>query len=194
MAISKLNMSFVNGTTVIDASMLQAFQNKINELVDSVNGSSSGGSSSGGSSGGGSSTPTPVIPTITLDTTTKKVSLSATSGLTIKYSTTGGTPSINYSSAIDVSEGASIKAISTNGSASSDIPKITVTFDEGANTIALVSSVSGTIRYTEDGSNPTSSSTAYSEGITPTTGKTYKVGVYSGSSLVSEIATIQITA
>lgn len=188
MAISKLNMSFVNGTTVIDASMLQAFQNKINELVDSANGSSSGGS------GGGSSTPTPVIPTITLDTTTKKVSLSATSGLTIKYSTNGSTPSTNYSSAIDVSEGASIKAISTNGSASSDVPNITVIFDEGANTIALASSVSGTIRYTENGSNPTSSSTAYSEAITPSVGTTYKVGVYSGSSLVSEIATIQITS
>lgn len=189
MAINKLSMTFVDGTTVIDAEKMNAIVNKINELVDSAN-----GSSSGGSSGGGSTSPTPVVPTITLDTSTKKVSLSATSGLTIKYSTTGGTPSTNYSSAIDVSEGASIKAISTNGTASSDIPKITVTFDEGANTIALASSVSGTIRYTEDGSNPTSSSTAYSSAITPTTGKTYKVGVYSGSSLVSEIATIQITA
>lgn len=189
MAINKLSMTFVDGNTVIDAEKMNAIVNKINELVDTAN-----GSSSGGSSGGGSTLPTPVVPTITLDTSTKKVSLSATSGLAIKYSANGGTPSTNYSSAIDVSEGASIKAISTNGTASSDIPKITVTFDEGANTIALASSVSGTIRYTEDGSNPTSSSTAYSDAITPATGKTYKVGVYSGSSLVSEIATIQITA
>lgn len=186
MVITKLNMTFTDGTTVINAAMLKAFQDKINELVESANGSSSGG--------GGSTSPTPVVPTITLDTSTKKVTLSATSGLNIKYSTNGGTPSTNYSSAIDVSEGASIKAISTNGSASSSVPKITVTFDEGANTIALASSVSGTIRYTEDGSSPTSSSTAYSEAITPNTGKTYKVAVYSGSSLVSEIATIQITA
>lgn len=185
--ISELNKTFIDGSTVIDSDLLGDFQAKINELVRAFNASSGGG---------GSSTPsvTPVVPTIQLDTTTKKVTLSATSGLTIKYSTTGGTPSTNYSSAIDVSEGASIKAISTNGSASSEVPEITVTFDEGANTIALASSVSGTIRYTENGSNPTSSSTAYSEAITPSVGTTYKVGVYSGSTLVSEIATIQITA
>lgn len=35
--ITKLNMTFVDGTTVIDASKLNAFQSKINELVDAVN-------------------------------------------------------------------------------------------------------------------------------------------------------------
>lgn len=37
MAIEKLNMEFIDGTTIIDAAMLGAFQNKINELVDKVN-------------------------------------------------------------------------------------------------------------------------------------------------------------
>lgn len=35
--ITKLNMTFVDGTTVIYASTLNAFQSKINELVDAVN-------------------------------------------------------------------------------------------------------------------------------------------------------------
>lgn len=51
MAINKLNLTFTDGVTVINASMLNAIQNKINELVDAANGSSSGGSSSGGDSG-----------------------------------------------------------------------------------------------------------------------------------------------
>ena len=35
--ITRLNMTFVDGETVIYASTLNAFQNKINELVDAVN-------------------------------------------------------------------------------------------------------------------------------------------------------------
>lgn len=50
MAINKLNLTFTDGVTVINASMLNAIQNKVNELVDAANGSSSGGSSSGGGS------------------------------------------------------------------------------------------------------------------------------------------------
>lgn len=50
MAINKLNQTFTDGVTVINASSLNAIINKINELVDAANGSSSGGSSSGGGS------------------------------------------------------------------------------------------------------------------------------------------------
>ena len=134
----------------------------------------------------------PVVPTITLNTSTKKVTLSATSGLTIKYSTNGGTPTTSYSSAIDVSNGATIKAISTNGTQSSSVPKVTITYDEETGKISFATSETGTIRYTTNGSNPTSSSTSYSAPITPVSGTTYKVAVYSGSTLVSEVATIQI--
>lgn len=60
MAISKLSMSFVDGSTVIDANKMNAIVSKINELVDKANGSSSGGGSSdsGGSDSGGQQTPT----------------------------------------------------------------------------------------------------------------------------------------
>lgn len=50
MAINKLNLTFTDGVTVINASMLNAIQNKVNELVEAANSSSSGGSSSGGGS------------------------------------------------------------------------------------------------------------------------------------------------
>lgn len=49
-------MSFVDGSTVIDANKMNALVSKINELVDKANGSSSGG---GSSDGGGSDTPQP---------------------------------------------------------------------------------------------------------------------------------------
>lgn len=178
--IQKLNFNFVDGTTALNAANLNPIVAKINEVIDKVNGSTP--------------TPTvePVVPTITLNTTAKTVALSATSGLTIKYSTNGGTPTTTYSSPISVASGATIKAISTNGSQSSSVPKITVKYNENGGTIEFSTSETGTIRYTTDGSNPTSSSTAYSSAITPVAGTTYKVAVYNGSTLASEIASIVI--
>ena len=178
--IQKLNLNFVDGTTALNAATLNPIVAKINEVIDKVNGS----------------TPTPavepVVPTMILNTTAKTVALSATSGLTIKYSTNGGTPTTTYSSPINVASGATIKAISTNGSQSSSVPKITVKYNETGGTIEFTTGETGTIRYTTDGSNPTSSSTAYSSAITPVAGTTYKVAVYNGSTLASEIASIVI--
>ena len=174
--ISQLTMTFVDGTTVIDANKMNSIVSKINELVVAVNGSSI----------------TPVVPTITLDTTAKTVALSATSGLTIKYSTNGSIPTTTYSSPINVASGATIKAITTNGSQSSSVPKITIKYNENGGTLEFLSSETGTIRYTTNGSDPTSSSTAYSNAITPVAGTTYKIAVYNSSTLVSEIATVQI--
>lgn len=133
----------------------------------------------------------PIVPTMVLNTTAKTVALSAPSGLTIKYSTDGSTPTTTYSSAINVANGATIKAISTNGTQSSSVPKITIKYSESG-TIELSTSETGTIRYTTNGSNPTSNSTAYSSVIVPTAGTTYKVAVYDGSTLVSEIASIVV--
>ena len=137
----------------------------------------------------------PSVPQISLDTTAKTASLSEKNGYAIKYSTDGSTPttsSTTYASAIDVSNGATIKAIAVNGSDVSSVPAITTTYDENDGTISFASSASGTIRYTTDGSTPNSSSTAYSSALTPTTGETIKVAVFNGTTLNSEIATIQI--
>lgn len=170
---------FVDGTTQLNATNLNPIIAKLNEVIEKVN-------------GGVTPTVTPVVPTMLLNTTSKTVALSAISGLTIKYSTNGGTPTTTYSSPISVASGATIKAISTNGSQSSSVPKITVKYNENRGTIEFSTSETGTIRYTTDGSNPTSSSTAYSSAITPVAGTTYKVAVYNGSTLASEIASIVI--
>lgn len=137
---------------------------------------------------------TPVAPTMVLNTSAKTVALSAPSGLTIKYSTDGSAPSTTYASAINVANGATIKAITTNGSQSSSVPKITVTYNESSGTIEFATSETGTIRYTTNGSNPTASSTAYASAINPVSGTTYKIAVYNGSTINSEIATVQISA
>ena len=135
---------------------------------------------------------TPEVPTITLDADTKKVSLSASSGLTIKYSTNGETPSANYSAPFDVSGGAKIISISTNGNASSEVPPITVIYRDGGK-FEFVSSIDGIIRYRAGGPNPGVASTAYSGPVELSEGIT-KLCVYSGNSVVSDIVTIEITA
>lgn len=185
--IRKLNFSFVDGTTLIDAEKMNSIVNTINQLVDAANNqtSSEGGNSSG-------TVIEPVVPTIELNTSTKRVSLSATSGLTIKYSVDGSTPTTIYTSDIDVSAGAVIKAVSTNGTSISSLPLIMVKFSNTASTIALESSAVGTIRYTDNGSDPTSSSTIYTSVITASSGKTLKCAVFSGNERISEIATIVI--
>lgn len=180
--INQLNITFVDGSTTLNADRMNAIVSKINELVTAVN----------NGSGGDTPSVTPIVPTMVLNTSAKTVALSAPSGLSIKYSTDGGTPTTNYSSAINVANGAVIKAITTNGTASSSVPKITVKYNETGGTIEFLTSETGTIRYTTNNDNPTASSMAYSAAISPVSGTTYKVAVYNGNTLVSEIATIQI--
>ena len=180
--IEELNLAFIDGSTIIDANKLNAIVGKINEMVAIFN--------------SGSTTPVtvdPVVPTITLNTTSKEVTLSATTGLVIMYSTTSGdTPSTMYTSAIDVHNGATIKAITSNGTTTSTVPVISIVYDEGDGTISFVTTETGTITYTTDGTDPISSSTSYSSAITPVAQTTYKIGVFNNGILVSEIATVQI--
>lgn len=177
--IPKLNYSFIDGQTTIMAEQLNAFVQTINALIDAVEGGSPA---------------TPIVPTMVLNTTAKTVALSAPTGLTIKYSTDGGTPTTNYSSAINVANGAIIKAITTDGTTSSSVPKITVKFNEEIGSIQFLSSQTGDIVYTTDGSTPNASSTQYSGEITPSAGTTYKVAVYNNGVLASEVSTIQIAS
>ena len=70
MTISKLSMSFVDGSTVIDANKMNAIVSKINELVDKANDSTSGGGNT--DSGGGSDTPQPESRPNLFDASTQK--------------------------------------------------------------------------------------------------------------------------
>lgn len=135
---------------------------------------------------------TPVPPTIVLNTSTKMVTLSAPSGLAIKYSADGSTPATPYSNAIDVSDGAIIKAITVVGQSSSSVPPITIKYDEALGTIEVESSVTGTIRFTTNEMSPTSASNAYSGKFIPVIDTTYKFAVFNGNTLATDIATVVI--
>lgn len=83
MAISKLSLSFVDGSTVIDANKMNALVSKINELVDKANGSTSGGG--GTDSGGGSDTPQPESrPNLFVASTAKQTAISSQTGAEVE--------------------------------------------------------------------------------------------------------------
>ena len=141
------------------------------------------------------------IPQISIDSETLLCTLIANENLNIFYTTDGSDPSLDsnyYTEPFTVSKTTTIKAITHNYKTVSKMPKITATVilnkhNGGVDTLELQSSVEGTIRYTTDGSEPSATSTEYTEAISISEGQTYKVAVYNGSSLVSEISTIQIT-
>ena len=140
------------------------------------------------------------IPQISIDSETLLCTLIANENLDIFYTTDGSEPSLDsnyYTEPFTVSK-RTIKAITHNYKRVSELPKITSTIilneDIGdIDKLKLQSSVEGTVYYTTDGSEPSVTSTEYTESIEIASGQTYKVAVYNGSSLVSEISTIQIT-
>ena len=139
------------------------------------------------------------IPQISIDSETLLCTLIANENLDIFYTTDGSEPSVDsnyYTEPFTVSKTTTIKAITHNYKTISELPKITATvnIDTDLNTaLELQSSVEGTIHYTTDGSTPSATSTEYTKAIAISEGQTYRVAVYNGSSLVSEISTIQIT-
>lgn len=164
--ITKLNMTFTDGTTVLNASIMNTFQNKINEVIDKVN-------------GGVTPTQTVATPTISISGTTATISCS-TSGATIYYTTNGNTPttsSTQYSSPITLSGACTIKAIAvksgmTNSSVASQsytpatVATPVIAVNDGVVTITCATS-GAVIHYTTDGNTPSSSSTTYSAAFTP---------------------------
>ena len=128
-------------------------------------------------------------------TSAQNVTIScATSGASIFYSTNGSTPSIPYNGPINIGSTTTLKAKATkNGWNDSSIASAiytiniqpstvaTPTFNPGGGTyssaqnVALSCTTTGaTIRYTTNGSEPTSSSTAYSSPINVSSTTTIK--------------------
>lgn len=179
--ISPLNFPyFTNNVTQLNAENLNPIVEKINQLVQAVN---------------SGTTVTPVVPTINFNTTAETVTLTATEGLAIQYSANGSlTPNTPYTSPLSVASGINLTARTTNGIETSDVPKISVKYNKASGTIELITSESGTIRYTTNGNEPTSGSSAYSGSISPVLGTTYKVAVFNGSTKVTDTATILVTA
>ena len=169
---------FTDNVTQLNAVNLNPIVEKINQLVQAVN---------------SGTTVTPVVPTILLDTQNESVILTATEGLAILYSTNGSsTPDTPYSTALSVAQGVNLTTRTANGLEYSEVPKISVKYNKVSGTIEFMTSESGTIRYTDNGNDPTSSSPSYSGAINPASGTIYKVAVFSGNTKVTDIATIQV--
>lgn len=127
----------------------------------------------------------PVISGVTPFETSTSVSMSAESGAEIRYTLDGTTPGANsslYSSAITLNATTTVKAIAIKDGVTSSVAN--KTFTKSSTPVVNAPSISGTtpfetstqvtmsaesdaeIRYTTDGSTPTSSSTLYSSAIT----------------------------
>lgn len=111
----------------------------------------------------------------------------ATEGATIFYTTDGSEPttsSTEYSGAVAISRETTVKAIAVkDGYIYSTIAENTytktaaptITFDQYTNTFTLGSTTDGaTIHYTTDGTEPTTSSSTYSEAVSLTAASTIK--------------------
>ena len=107
--MNTLDLTFVDGQTRLNQTVLNGMVSKINELVAAVNDMSG----------------TISAPSINYNSTTHVVTISAGSGLTIRYTTDGSAPTASsgavYSSAITLSETKTIKAIATDGTRTSSV-------------------------------------------------------------------------
>ena len=157
-------------------------------------------------------TPTFSQPTGTYSETVT-VSLSCTtSGATIRYTTDGSDPtssSTPYSSPLTFTTTTTLKARAfKSGMASSDIAGATYTVKvshpdlqsahgdlQETVTVSLSCTTSGaTIRYTTDGSDPTSGSTQYSSPLTFTTTTTLKARAFKSGMASSDAASATYTS
>ena len=152
---------FTDGTTPLNASNLNQIVAKINELVVKVN--------------GGVTPATVATPVITISGASATITC-ATAGATIYYTTNGNTPtssSTQYSSAIALTQACTIKAIAIKDGVSSSVasqsysPSGTVavpTVTAAGKTITISAESGATIKYTLDGTTPSSSNgQTYSE-------------------------------
>lgn len=141
----------------------------------------------------------------------KSVGIScATDGASVYYTIDGSTPtssSTAYSSAIDITETTTLKAIAIKSGVESKVATATYTMnrpdaptfdpEEGifnaAFTLHLSAADGATIYYTTNGDTPTSSSTEYSDGVSISTATTTVKAIAVKSGLTSDVASATYT-
>ena len=149
----------------------------------------------------------PVIKGNSTFTDKESVTIEAREGCDIYYTTDGSTPtkdSTAYEGAIEVTATTTIKAIAIKGELESAVTSKTVTkivekpviagdtpFDSSTE-VTITAAKGATIYYTNDGSTPTSASTAYTEALTLEATTTIKAIAVKGG-ITSEVASKTFT-
>lgn len=183
---------FTDGTTQLNAANLNPIIAKINEVIDKVN-------------GGVTPTQTVATPTISISGSTATITCS-TSGATIYYTLNGNTPttsSTQYSGPITLSGACTIKAIAVkSGMNNSSVASKSYTpgsinaprIDIEGTAIIMSADDGATIKYTTDGTTPTSSNgTTYTHAFSESANKTVKaIAILNGNS--SSVVTKNYTA
>lgn len=144
-------------------------------------------------------------PTISYNTTTNKVEITSDTGATIYYTTDGTDPttaSTQYTEPFAINETSTIKAFAVKENcinsavATETFNKVTtptITFNRTTNKATISTTTTGaTIYYTTDGTEPSTSSSTYSEAIPITTPTTIKAIAIKSSLINSEVSTLSI--